>query len=175
MSDIQVFKFKFVIIGENAVGKTSLARSFVSKQFAMDYKPTIGSNIFMHNVSLSDNINVSVALFDIAGQEKWKWANIREIYYKGSQAAFLVGDVTRDRSFDELANFWYPDFIKYCEGKPVIILANKNDLESKTEYSIIENVAKKINAVDIVYTSAKTGENCDKALRKLVKICINEG
>ena len=86
MSDIQVFKFKFVIIGENAVGKTSLARSFVSKQFAMDYKPTIGSNIFMHNVSLSDNINVSVALFDIAGQEKW--AMMRHIYYEGAQAAF---------------------------------------------------------------------------------------
>ena len=173
MSDIQVFKFKFVLLGESAVGKTSLARAFVSGQFAMDYKPTIGSNIFMHKVSISNNISVSVALFDIAGQEKW--VRMRHIYYEGAQAAFLVGDVTRERSFEDLANFWYPDFIKYCEGKPVIVLANKNDLESKTEYNIIENVAKKINAVDIVYTSAKTGENCDEALRKLVKICINEG
>jgi len=172
MSDIQVFKFKFVIIGENAVGKTSLARSFVSKQFAMDYKPTIGSNIFMHNVSLSDNINVSVALFDIAGQEKW--AMMRHIYYEGAQAAFLVGDVTRERSFDELANFWYPDFIKFCEKKPTILIANKSDLESKTDKKKIEEAAKKIGAIDIVYTSAKTGENCDDALKKLVLYCMNQ-
>jgi len=172
MSDIQVFKFKFVIIGENAVGKTSLARSFVSKQFTMDYKPTIGSNIFIHNVTFSDNINVSVALFDIAGQEKW--AMMRHIYYEGAQAAFLVGDITREKSFKDLTSFWYPDFTKYCPNKPIIILANKNDLDLKVKSSTIDEVVKKVGAIDIVYTSAKTGENCDDALKKLVLHCMNQ-
>lgn len=172
MNDTEAFKFKLVIIGENAVGKTSLARTFVSEQFAMDYKPTIGSNIFVHKFLLPSNINISVYLFDIAGQEKW--ARMRHIYYKGAQAAFLVGDVTRDRSFEELANFWHPDFMKFCEGKPILLLANKIDLESKINKEKIEEIAKKIGAIDIVYTSAKTGENCEEALKKLVLNCMNQ-
>jgi len=172
MSDIQVFKFKFVIIGEHAVGKTSLARAFVSKKFAMDYRPTIGSNIFVHKISLMDNINVSVSLFDIAGQEKW--AMMRYIYYKGALGAFLVADLTRDQSFEEIVNFWYPDFMKYCEGKPTILIANKSDLIPKIDKKKIEGLVKEIGAIDVIYTSAKTGENCNDALEKLASYCMNQ-
>jgi len=172
MDELQIYKFKFVIIGENAVGKTSLARAFVSRQFQLDYRPTIGTNVFVHKFTLRPNLEVSVSLFDIAGQEKW--AMMRNVYYKGAQAAFLVGDLTRQRSFEDLTKFWYPDFSTFCAGSPVIILANKLDLESKTDTNVIENVAKEVNAVDIVYTSAKTGENCDEALRKLVEICLEQ-
>jgi small GTP-binding protein len=172
MSGVQVYKFKLVIIGENAVGKTSLARTFVSKQFAMDYRPTIGTNVFVHKILLLENIKITVSLFDIAGQEKW--AMMRHIYYKGAQGAFLVGDVTRERSFEDLVDFWYPDFIKYCEGMPTILLANKIDLGAEIDKKKIETIAKNIRAIDIFYTSAKTRENCEDALKKLVSYCIKQ-
>lgn len=167
---VQQFKFKFVIIGKLAVGKTSLSRAWVSKQFTIDYLPTIGTNVFVHHFPFNDETEASVSLFDIAGHERW--SSMRSVYYKGSQAAFLVGDLTRPESFVELMEFWYPDFIKFCPNKPVILIANKYDLESKTDIALIDQVAQKINAISIVHTSAQTGENCEIALKKLVEHCI---
>lgn len=166
----QEYKLKFVIIGKIAAGKTSLAKAFISKQFNIDYKPSLGTNIYVDNFTFGDDVKVSTSFYDIAGQSKWD--TLRQLYYQGASGAFLVGDLTRPDSFDELSQFWYPDFAKYCPNQPIILLANKCDLEVKTDKSLVEEVAKKMNAIEVVYTSALTGDNCIPAVVKLVKFCI---
>lgn len=170
MSDKEIYKFKIVLIGDGAVGKTALARTFVSRQFQLDYRPTIGTNVFVHRFDINPNVEVSVSLFDIAGQEKW--SAMRNIYYKGSQGAFLVTDLTRPKTFESISDFWFPDFEKYCPGKPVVLIANKRDLDSKTQQDLIDATVEKVKSVKLVYTSALTGENCEDALKSLVEICV---
>jgi small GTP-binding protein len=95
MSDeVKEFVFKIVILGDAAVGKTSLINQYIEQSFEEDYKPTLGANIIRKDVFI-DEINASVRLimWDLAGQEKYNV--IRSMYFQGCVGALLVYDVTR--------------------------------------------------------------------------------
>jgi small GTP-binding protein len=164
MSEGNTVKLKIIIIGEPAVGKTSLVRRFVSNRFSKDYRSTIGTNIFMKNIELGDGL-IKLALWDIAGQERW--LNMRHKYYRGAQGAFIVGDLTREDTFTQIENFWYDDLKSYLKSIPIILIANKNDLTSNISEKTIKEIQKKINAEVLYFTSAKTGDHVDEAFNKL--------
>ena len=65
------YAFKFVIVGDHAVGKTSLIRQFVERKFSHDYRATIGLNILAHNFDFQEN-EISVTLWDIGAQKYFK-------------------------------------------------------------------------------------------------------
>ncbi|NMC07052.1 MAG: GTP-binding protein, partial [Candidatus Lokiarchaeota archaeon] len=93
------YKFKIVVVGEHATGKTSLIRAFVEQKFNADYRPTIGTDIYIKKLDL-DGVEVTLTIFDIAGQERW--ANMRSLYYKGAAGALVVGDLTRAITFEQI-------------------------------------------------------------------------
>jgi small GTP-binding protein len=66
MEDGKEFVFKVVVLGDSAVGKTSLITSFVDKTFEEDYKPTLGANIIRKDYNV-DNDMVRLILWDLAG------------------------------------------------------------------------------------------------------------
>jgi small GTP-binding protein len=173
MKKIKKLSLKIIIVGEPAVGKTSLVKKYVSGQFAKDYRSSIGTNIFIKKINLSKIGRVTVQLWDIAGQERW--INMRRSYYIGAKGVLIVGDLTRKSTFDQIYDFWFPDINQYCESAPIVLIANKNDLEkqmlSETE---INSIGKEINAISIVYTSAKTGENVDMAFKIISEYVINK-
>ncbi|MFX0071036.1 MAG: Rab family GTPase [Candidatus Hermodarchaeota archaeon] len=158
------YTIKIIIVGEPGVGKTSLVKKYISGQFSKDYKASIGTNMFLEKrviVNDEDTIEISLQLWDIAGQERW--INMRRIYYAGTQGALVVGDLTRLRTFDQIEKFWYPDLIKYCGNIPFLLIANKNDLIKGNIKENIEPLKEKLNALSILYTSAKTGTNVKEA------------
>ena len=163
MNEKKEYTFKLIIVGEPAVGKTSLIKQFVSKQFSNDYRASIGTNIFIKKIQLNPDVLVKIQSWDIAGQEKW--TNARHIYYKGTQGIFIVGDLTRKNTFEQIEEFWVPDLKNYNINSPIILLANKNDLNRDISEEEIEILRKKINAEYVINTSAKTGENVDKAFK----------
>ena len=85
------YSFKFVIVGNHEVGKTSLIRQFVERKFSQDYRATIGLNIFAHNFDFQGN-ELLLQLWDIGAQQYFK--RFRRIYYNGAEAAFIVFDIT---------------------------------------------------------------------------------
>ena len=165
-------KIKVIIIGEPAVGKTSLVKNYVSRQFANDYRASIGTNLFTKNISLNSGINATIQIWDIAGQERW--TQMRHIYYKGTHGAIIVADLTRKNTFDQIEKFWYPDLQENSINSPIILLANKDDLKKQVTDENVKSLGGKINAKHIVYTSAKTGENVIKAFELISKEAINQ-
>lgn len=157
------FKLKIIIIGEPAVGKTSLVKKFVSGQFANDYRASIGTNIFTTKINLNSGIKINLNIWDIAGQERW--IAMRSIYYKGTDGVLILADLTRKNTFEQIEKFWYPDLKKNDISSPIILLGNKSDLKREITEEEIEALGKKIEAKYILITSAKTGVNVEKAFK----------
>ena len=171
MSDeVKEFVFKIVILGDAAVGKTSLINQYIEQSFEEDYKPTLGANIIRKDVFV-DEINASVRLimWDLAGQEKYNV--IRSMYFQGCVGALLVYDVTRHNTFETINSKWLKDFKKYVKKEGIyILIGNKIDLKDQKVVSTEdgESFSKEINASDFIETSAKYGENVEKAFTNLV-------
>ncbi|MFX1301914.1 MAG: Rab family GTPase [Promethearchaeota archaeon] len=163
MDKTKKYTLKIIIIGEPAVGKTSLVKKFVSGKFTKDYRASIGTNIFIKKIIIENDVDTTIQLWDIAGQERW--IKMRRPYYAGARGVLIVGDLTRKNTFDQIEKFWVPDVKQYCNIAPIILLANKNDLKKELSETEINSLAEKIAALSIIYTSAKTGENVEQAFK----------
>jgi small GTP-binding protein len=159
------YNFKFVIIGNHEVGKTSLIRQFVERKFSHDYRATIGLNIFAHNFDFQGN-EISVSLWDLGAQQYFK--RFRKIYYKGAEAAFIVYDLTNRESFEKVED-WHKEFTELTDeiDIPIVIVGNKVDLSEQRITSTAEGqaLAKSLSETGLSYieTSALTGSNVKDA------------
>jgi len=170
MNEEREYVFKITLLGDAAVGKTSLINQFVENTFQEDYKPTLGANIIRKDVILEElNAKVRLIVWDLAGQEKYNV--VRSLYYQGCVGALLVYDVTRIVTFENIVSKWLNDFKKYVKREGIyLLLGNKSDLNEQrvVQTSDGTKLAEKINASKFIETSAKFGENVDNAFKTLV-------
>ena len=168
MSKSGQYVLKLAVLGDAGVGKTALVNQFVSASFKEDYRATLGVNIVMKTIKL-EQANARLILWDIAGQEQYEIT--RGAYYEGCVGALLVYDITRYSSFENIEIKWLTDYKKYVTKMgSLILIGNKNDLEDQ-RYVFKEDakeMAKRINAIEFIETSAKTGNNVEKAFLNLV-------
>ncbi|MFX0195266.1 MAG: Rab family GTPase [Candidatus Hodarchaeota archaeon] len=165
---------KLAIVGNEAVGKTSLIRRFVEKAFEEDYKATLGVNIMTKTIKFPDEeTTMKLSIHDMGGQEQF--ARVRKAYFRGTHACFITFDVTNRESFENVKS-WYEQTIKYAgESTAIILLGNKIDLEE--ERVIEENdIAEFIREFKCPYieTSAKTGDNVDTAFSLISMFLCNQ-
>lgn len=162
------YRFKFVIVGDHEVGKTSIIRRFVEKKFTDNYRATIGLNVLSHEFEFFGN-SIGVTLYDIGAQKFFR--RFRKVYYSGAQAAFLVFDLTNRNSFDNVKN-WYEELKLFTPGEdiPIVIVGNKNDLteERKVLYQegakLANNLSKREKIkLSYIETSALNGNNVEDA------------
>ena len=159
------YSFKFVIVGNHEVGKTSLIRQFVERKFSHDYRATIGLNIFAYNFDFQGN-ELNLQLWDIGAQQYFK--RFRRIYYNGAEAAFIVFDITNRDSFEKVKD-WYEEVNELIDEKniPIVLVGNKDDLAEQRAVSIAEGeaLAKSLstNGIEYIETSALTGNNVKDA------------
>ncbi len=162
------YKFKFVILGDHEVGKTSLIRRFVENKFSEDYRATIGLNVLSHSFDFFGN-QIGVLLFDLGAQKYFK--RFRKVYYSGTQAAFIVFDLTNHNSYDNIIN-WYQELKGFVSSEdiPIVLVGNKSDLEEERKVHNLDGVKlanilsenEKIK-LSFIETSALTGENVEDA------------
>jgi len=105
--DVQ--KFKVVIIGESGVGKTSILNSYITEQYDPDITSTFSAQNVNKLVKLRDKA-INLNIWDTAGQEKYR--SLSKIFFKGVDVAILVYDITNEKSFKELKEYWYKELIK---------------------------------------------------------------
>ncbi len=159
------YRFKFIIIGDHEVGKTSIIRRFVEKKFSRDYRATIGINITTHSIDLIGN-EITFSLWDIGAQEYFK--RFRRTYYKGSKAAFIVFSLTDKKSYENVKS-WFEELNAFIPqiDIPIIIVGNKMDLEDQRVITYQEGVQLAGNLpnkrISYIETSALSGENVEDA------------
>jgi small GTP-binding protein len=162
------YRFKFIVLGDHEVGKTSIIRRFVEKRFTTDYRATIGLNVLSHEFEFFGN-QIGVTLYDIGAQKFFR--RFRKVYYSGAQAAFIVFDLTKRESFENIKS-WYDELKLFTPGEdiPIVLVGNKTDLvdDRKVFY---QNGAKLANSlsqsekikISYIETSALNGDNVEDA------------
>lgn len=162
---------KLMMIGELAVGKSSLTKRFTDKIFVPNIMGTAGLDMHKKIVKINDE-NISVIIYDSAGHERFR--KITEVQYKGSDGLILVYDVTDKRSFE-----WIIEWIDKLKAEnyssmDILLIGNKIDLEEDrkiSENDLIE-LGNKYN-IPIIETSALTGQNVDEAFNKIINNIYN--
>jgi len=162
------YRFKFVILGDHEVGKTSINRRFVENKFTEDYRATIGLNVLTHTFEFFGN-EIGVTLYDLGAQNYFR--RFRKGYYTGAQAAFIVFDLKNKESFNNIKS-WYKELKDFTtdEEIPIVIVGNKSDLINQRQITYkdgvrLANELSKKEKIKLSYieTSALTGENVEDA------------
>jgi small GTP-binding protein len=171
----QVYTFKLIIIGPAAVGKSSLIRRFVEQKFSLHYKFTIGVDFMTKTIDYETGKSAKLTLWDIGGQERFKV--LRRSFYEGTNGALVVFDLSRANTFSKMQE-WLSDARQSIENDfPVIIIGNKVDLIPEIGVTIDQNevleYAKKEDSI-YIETSAKNGDNVDKAFSDLTQRMIEK-
>jgi len=163
----KVFQFKLVLLGESAVGKSSLVLRFVKGQFLEFQESTIGAAFLTQTVCLND-LTVKFEIWDTAGQERYH--SLAPMYYRGAQAAIVVYDITSRDSF-ERAKAWVKELQR--QGNPNIVIAltgNKLDLAQNRQVQTQEAQSySEENGILFMETSAKTAANVNELFVAIAK------
>ncbi|RLI66520.1 MAG: hypothetical protein DRO88_01645 [Promethearchaeia archaeon] len=160
----QQWIFKYTLIGDSGVGKTSLVNRFVDGVFPVDFRPTIGLNIMTHKYKFLQNI-IQLNIYDIGSQKVF--ARVRKTYYIGTKAALFVFDLNDRKTFEHLPE-WKAELDKFagCEYEGLII-GNKSDLPREVSNAEAIQLANKYN-MEFIETSALTNSNVEEAFVMLV-------
>ena len=164
------YRFKIILIGPGAVGKTSILMRYIHNKFSKSYKMTIGVDFLNKEINFDDT-NVKLTIWDVAGQKRFRF--MRKNFYSGAAGALLVFDLTRENTFQEVIRRWYPEMTQFIDKVvPFILIGNKVDLIEEIG-SVIdsENAKKFAESKGSIYieTSAKTGQNVEDAFMKLTR------
>ncbi|KAM9824394.1 ras-related protein Rab-5A-like [Neosynchiropus ocellatus] len=150
-------QFKLVLLGESAVGKSSLVLRFVKGQFHEFQESTIGAAFLTQTLSV-DDATVKFEIWDTAGQERYH--SLAPMYYRGAQAAIVVYDITNEESFARAKN-WVKELQRQASPNIIIALSgNKADLANKraVDAQDAQSYADD-NSLLFMETSAKTSMN----------------
>ncbi|KAH8581811.1 RAB6 [Cryptosporidium sp. chipmunk genotype I] len=183
----QISKFKFVFLGEQSVGKTSIITRFMYDTFDNNYQATIGKSPlhtnrkyyrfqlgidFLSKTLYLEDRTVRLQLWDTAGQERFR--SLIPSYIRDSSVAVVVYDITNRSTFLNTTK-WIED-VRNERGKDVIIslIGNKADLEDRRQvkYEEAEKLAQE-NNIMFIETSAKNGYNIKSLFKKLASTLPN--
>ena len=170
MTGVMVVR-KVCMLGELAVGKTSLIKRHVAGIFDERYETTIGAKVTKAEMDMGGK-QVSLIIWDLLGFLKYE--KILASYFQGSQGAILTFDVTRMETLTN-AERWAGLFLKDDPTRRVVMIGNKMDLGPDPEVVQRAEGLAKAHGWDIVLASAKKGENVGAAFTRLVEKTLDDG
>ena len=151
-----MLKIKAILVGESQTGKTCLLNKLISNIFIENPGSTNVAENLEKDFTVNDK-TVTLDIWDTAGQEKFR--SLNKIFFKDAEIAFLVYDITKKKTFEEIKNFWV-DQVRTFSGENTlfVLVGNKADLYTKEEVN--ENTGQEFaNEINAVFgqTSAKHG------------------
>lgn len=162
------YKFKIAIIGDPGAGKTSLVLRFTDNAFRRTYIPTLGVHVSDKIFKINDSV-IQLVLWDIAGQKKFD--TLRHQFYMGSDAVFIIFDLTNPKSFESVPN-WFTDVQRQLKNRTLngFIAGNKMDLNERRNIGT-EDASNLANSFNLGYieTSALSGENVERAFLSIAE------
>ncbi|KAJ1031304.1 hypothetical protein NDA18_002521 [Ustilago nuda] len=165
----RMLQFKLVLLGESAVGKSSLVLRFVKDQFDDYRESTIGAAFLTQIVSLDAQTTVKFEIWDTAGQERYK--SLAPMYYRNANCAVVVYDITQPSSLDK-AKAWIRELQRQADPNIIIALAgNKADLASTRRAIPTEEADKYAQEEELLFleTSAKDSSNVSELFTMIAR------
>ena len=171
-------QIKIIIIGKSGTGKSSYVNRWIKNTFNESVKSTIvsenGSKLYKYK-----NKTYKINLWDIVGQDHF--ASLIKTFSKDAKGCITMSDILIPSSLNDALN-WKKSLDEnqsLLDGNPIpnILIQNKLDLINKEEnndFSLVEEFSKKNNFDAYFRTSAKTGENVNESMDKLIDIVINK-
>jgi len=164
---------KVCLLGDFAVGKTSLIRRFVHNLFSDKYINTIGVKVSRKTVAVphgDEIVELTMMLWDVAGAKEFE--RVRTSYLHGAAGAVLVCDLTRPETLDSLRTY-AEALLNVSPGAQLILAANKRDLTDQQQLTRaqVEAVATELDA-PYYFTSAKTGDEVETLFRHLGRLLL---
>ena len=168
------YKMKICLVGEPAVGKTSMIRRFVMDKFDDKYLTTIGTKVSKKEVVLDDGTKVVLMVWDIMGQPSFRQM-LKESYFYGANGVIAVTDITRRETLDAMPD-WIGTIKSVVEKDvPVVFIGNKWDLKDAAQFG--EDDLKQLadmNNGTYFLTSAKTGEHVNETFTYLAEEIVKK-
>jgi len=167
--DAESIALKIVLVGEAGVGKTSIISQFIDQIFQEDLQSSTGGTFSSKTLILNNGKTIKFDIWDTAGEERYR--SLSKLFYKDSNAAILVYDITRKESFDELKNYWANQIKESSDSNIILVVdANKSDLSEKEEVDETEAriFAKELNAL-FCATSARNSIGIDDLFLQIAK------
>lgn len=176
--DVKRMKVKVCLVGEAAVGKTSLIRRFVLENFDDKYIQTLGTKVSKKemsalNVDPSGEMKIDMTIWDIMGQKGFREL-LKEAYFYGAKGILAVCDATRKKTLEDLDD-WIEGVYSVTGKIPIEFLSNKIDLKDQAQVTEDDMVqAAKAYDSPFHFTSAKTGINVELAFQSLAERIAKE-
>jgi small GTP-binding protein len=175
MSD-KAFGFKITVVGDGAVGKTSLIKRYTTNSFEKDYISTLGMQFSRYEETVNEEM-VELFLWDLAGQESF--GSLREKFYQGSSGAIVVFYLaTEELETYQNIDKWLSNIKESCGRIPILLFGNKADLvdqnalATSSDYATSDVHVKKLvqdhNIMEYFKTSALTGQGVKEGFQTLV-------
>ena len=156
MTETQFETIKIVLLGESGAGKTSIISQFIDQTFQEDLQSSTGGTFSSKTFTYDNGKILKLEIWDTAGQERYR--ALTKMFYKDANAAILVYDITRKRSFEELQNYWFEQIKESAPQNIMLVVdANKCDLiqEEEVDEGAARDYSKGIGAI-FCTTSAKS-------------------
>ena len=162
-------RIKIILVGESLVGKTSLIKQYIQKEFLEDNVITTSADKITKTIETKNNTKYILEIWDTAGNKEYKATN--KIFMRNSQIAILVYDITKKESFDELENS-YNQILNVNKNNNIVfaVAGNKSDLYEEQIIFPEEGIqfANKINAI-FKETSAKDYESVNELFEDVIE------
>lgn len=161
---------KICLLGDGAVGKTSLVHRYVYDAFDDKYLMSFGTKVSKKTVDAS-GAKVDLMIWDILGQKTHE--SLHGAYYRGAAGAFVVCDYTRRETLQSLSS-WVSEFRNTVGEMPVVVLVNKSDLQKSFKLDEVEAFGASVGC-NVLETSARTGEHVEEAFSILTAKMLEAG
>ena len=149
--------YKLIIIGSTGVGKSCLMQRVMNDDFKQEHNVTIGVEFGSFGVRVDGKL-LKMQIWDTAGQESYK--SVTRVFYRGAHFVFLTYDITRQETFNDLAD-WCNEVKNHAsEEVRLYLVGNKSELTEEREVSFDQALefAKQHGVHKCFETSAKTGD-----------------
>jgi small GTP-binding protein len=165
------YTFKVLLLGDASVGKTSFTKRYCYNIFNPSERLTIGVDFHVKTIDLHGK-KVKLQIWDIGGEERFRF--LLPTYCLGANAAFLLYDITRPQTLDNISE--WTNIVRQKGGPvPIMLVGSKIDLE-KTQRNILREygiqIAEKHNMASFGEISSKTGQNVSKTFEVLTELTL---
>nr|2EQB_A Chain A, Ras-related protein SEC4 [Saccharomyces cerevisiae] len=158
---------KILLIGDSGVGKSCLLVRFVEDKFNPSFITTIGIDFKIKTVDINGK-KVKLQLWDTAGQERFR--TITTAYYRGAMGIILVYDVTDERTFTNIKQ-WFKTVNEHANDEAQLLLVgNKSDMETRVVTADQGEALAKELGIPFIESSAKNDDNVNEIFFTLAKL-----